>query len=89
MGWILPKVLYLVPMGSIHRGLAGGVTNEVRRLGKVSLIPLPPRDQNDGTVVDESWLVWILDSKYDEPVDEKMLTLLCKQRRIISWTIGG
>ena len=31
------------------------------------------------------WLVCILDIKYDEPVDEKMLTLLCKQRRIISW----
>jgi len=31
------------------------------------------------------WLVCILDMKYDEPVDEKMLTLLCKQRRIISW----
>jgi hypothetical protein len=41
-------------MGSIHRVLAGGVTNEVRRLGKVSWIPLPPRDENDGTVVDES-----------------------------------
>ena len=35
------------------------------------------------------WLVRILDSKYDEPVDEKMLTLLCKQRRITSWTIGA
>ena len=35
------------------------------------------------------WLVCILDSKYDEPVDERMLTLLCKQRRIISWTIGA
>jgi hypothetical protein len=31
------------------------------------------------------WLVCILDIKYDEPVDEKMLTVLCKQRRIISW----
>ena len=35
------------------------------------------------------WLVGLLDSKYDEAVDERMLTLLCKQRRITSRTIGA
>lgn len=35
------------------------------------------------------WLVGLLDSKYDEAVDERMLTLVCNQRRITSWTIGA
>ena len=35
------------------------------------------------------WLVGIVDSKYDKSIVEKMLTLLCKQRRIISRTIGA
>ena len=89
MGWIRPKVLYLVPMGSIHRGLAGGATNQVRRRGKVSWAPLLPKGRNDGTRSMNRWLVGLLDSKYDEAVDERMLTLVCKQRRITSWTIGA
>ncbi len=35
------------------------------------------------------WLLGILDIKYDKPIVENKLTLLCKQRRIIPWTIGA
>ena len=58
-----------------------------RRLGKVSWLSAFA-GMTEGRQFDY-WLVGIVDSKYDKSIVENKLTLLCKQRKIISWTIGA